>query len=113
MKNGLNCTQIKKAATKKKIKSRLYSATSTVPTQILTLGNPQYLTIRHTLEALYKDGYRAVFCHWRHARLGPQYPKPQHFNSFTTTDDVNELIKHVHECYPEANIYLVGLSMGG
>ena len=65
------------------------------------------------MDALYKAGYRTVFSHWRHARLGPEYPKPKRFHSYTHTEDIDALVKHVHECYPDAPIYLVGLSMGG
>lgn len=68
---------------------------------------------RHTIEALYKGGFRTVFSHWRNAKLDPECPKPKNFNSFTHTEDVDALIKHVHECYPDAPIYLVGLSQGG
>lgn len=64
------------------------------------------------MDALYKAGYRTVFSHWRNARLDKN-PKPKSFNSFTNTEDVNAFIQHVHHCYPDAPIYLVGMSMGG
>ena len=67
---------------------------------------------RHTIEELYRSGFRTAFVHYRNARLASK-PEPNNFMTYTNQDDMHEVIKYVHEKYPKARIYLVGMSMGG
>ena len=53
-----------------------------------------------------------VFSHWRNSNwLEERMPKS--FQTFTNTDDVDCLVRHVHDKFPDANIFLVGMSQGG
>lgn len=69
---------------------------------------------RKTMDELNNAGFRTVLCHWRHAYFGKEgQPKPKNFQTFTNVDDETAFVDHVHKKYPEADIYLIGLSMGG
>lgn len=67
---------------------------------------------RHTVEQLYKTGFRTVFAHWKHAKLDSN-SDIKGIMSFTDLSDIEELVDYVHELYPKAPVYLVGMSMGG
>lgn len=75
---------------------------------------------KHTLEQLYKTGFRTVFAHWKHAKLNKEMDlgeeddeKIKGFMSFADLGDIDQLVDYVHNIYPDAPIYLVGMSMGG
>ena len=77
-------------------------------------GSPSNSTyVKHTLQGLHRGGFRGVLCHYRHHKLEPDYPKPKGFMSYGDMTDINALVDHVHQKYPQASIYLVGLFMGG
>jgi len=68
------------------------------------------------LEQLQKDGFRPVFSHYKNFKEYMEYqddiPVKSSFNDFTTTEDIDVVVNHVHKRYPNANLYLVGFSMG-
>ena len=72
----------------------------------------------HILDQLQAEGFRAVFSHYRNFKIAQDkknvLPGDQksNFVDFTSVEDVDLVIKHVHQRYPKANIYLVGFSMG-
>ena len=68
---------------------------------------------RHTIEQMYKSGFRTVYAHWRNTTGDEDGDEPKSLLDFTSTEEVDQVIKHIHEQYPEAPIYLVGLSLGG
>jgi predicted alpha/beta-fold hydrolase len=67
---------------------------------------------RHTVEALQNNNHLVVFSHWRNCNWCEDR-EPRSFQTFTDTEDVDALIQHVHSKFPKANIFLVGMSMGG
>ena len=72
----------------------------------------------HILDQLQSEGFRPVFSHYRNFKMvedKKQVGVPdQKFNfvDFTSVEDVDLVINHVHSRYPKASIYLVGFSMG-
>lgn len=73
----------------------------------------------HILDQLQAEGFRPVFSHYRNFKMVEDKKKvisggEQKFNfvDFTSVEDVDLVINHVHNRYPKANIYLVGFSMG-
>lgn len=72
----------------------------------------------HILDQLQSEGFRAVFSHYRNFKMVQDNKEVlldnQKFNfvDFTSVEDVDLVVNHVHKRYPKANIYLVGFSMG-
>ena len=64
------------------------------------------------VKELWENGYRPLLSHYRHSRFGPNRPEPVTPQSFTDVEDVSRVVEHVRRRYPDAPLYLVGLSMG-
>ena len=109
-----------------KFMKKFFDPHSSLEENLSTLRAPEQISIvlrningsngdtysRQTIEALDKNGHLVVFSHWRNSNWHDGR-EPKNFQTFTDTEDVNKLITHVHELFPNSNIYLVGMSQGG
>jgi predicted alpha/beta-fold hydrolase len=73
-------------------------------------GGSEANYVRHAVQNSQRNGFRTAVMNNR--GINSQLYTPKYYN-FASTEDLAEIVQHIKQKYPKADLYCMGLSMGG